>query len=109
MHSLIKVVNATRATLFFPLSCPERGQGGSRRACRRRGRARRATGRAQQPRTVRKEGRWAEGGLTAGGEGRGEGRVTKADRHMEPITPGNGVGVHLGIKKHLAVSGTEED
>lgn len=57
---------------------------------------------------MRKEGRWAEGGLTAGGRGGGKGPVTKADRHMEPITPGSGVGVHLGIK-HLAVSGTEED
>lgn len=102
-------MNAPRATLFFPLSCPERGQGGSRRACRRRGRARRATGRAQQRRTAGKEGRWADGGLTAGGRGGGKGGGTKADRHMEPITHSSGVILHLGIKKHLAVSGTEED
>ena len=39
------------------------------------------------------------------GAGRGRGRVTKAERHVELIPPGRGVGVHLRIEKHLAVSG----
>lgn len=53
-------------------------------------------------------GRLADGRGEGEGEGEGGG-ATKADRHMEPITHSSGVSVHLGIKKHLAVSGTEED
>ena len=44
-----------------------------------------------------------------GRRGGGRGRVTKAERHVEPVPPGNGVGVHLRTEEHLAVSGTEED
>lgn len=57
--------------------------------------------------TVRKAGRWAEGRRRPA-EGRGRGRVTKADARIQ-LPRAVGVGVHVGIKKHLAVSGTRED
>ena len=56
-------------------------------------------------RTERKEGRWADGERGERARGRGRGRVTKAGRHVELIPRGHGVGVHLRIEKHLAVSG----